>query len=104
MRPLSHVVPAAVAQLLQAAPLSSGKVRFAWRLAVGPAMDRSTRVRLERDALIVEAASPEWAREARRLSGIVLARMQTFMGADAVKRIEVRVVPNTEVRSLNSKD
>jgi len=90
MRPLNAAVPGALASLLRAAPLSPGKVVFAWRTAVGPAMDRVTSVRLDGGVLFVDATSPQWGREVRRSSGIILARLQTLLGAEAVQRIEVR--------------
>src|SRR5262249_25437222 len=37
MRPIAQAIPGAVTELLKAAPLSDGKVSFAWRAAVGPA-------------------------------------------------------------------
>jgi len=90
MRPLNAAVPGALASLLRAAPLSPGKVVFAWRTAVGPAMDRVTSVRLDGGVLFVDATSQQWGREVRRSSGIILARLQTLLGAEAVQRIEVR--------------
>ncbi len=46
MRPLAHALPGALSELLKTAPLSDGKVSFAWRAAVGPALDRVTAVKL----------------------------------------------------------
>ena len=68
MRPLSSAVPGALAELLRGAPLSPGKVTFAWRAAVGPAVERETAVRLEGTTLIVDAATRQWAQEVRRSS------------------------------------
>jgi Dna[CI] antecedent, DciA len=90
MHPLSHAVPAALAEILRAAPLSDGKVSFAWRAAVGPALERVTNVKLEQRVLIVETASPQWSREIMRSSGIILKRLQTLLGAGVVEKIEVR--------------
>jgi hypothetical protein len=90
MKPLIHAVPGALAELLRGAPLSDGKVRFAWRASVGPALQRVTEVKLEHGVLIVETTSAEWAREIRRSSGIILTRLRTLLGEDAVTRIEVR--------------
>jgi len=90
MRPLNQAVPGAIASLLGAAPLSPGKVAFAWRAAVGPAMDRGTAVRLEAGVLLIDAMSPQWAHEMTRSSGIILARMQKMLGAGAVERLQVR--------------
>ena len=90
MRPLSSALPGAIAELLRGAPLSPGKVSFAWRAAVGPALERETSVRLEGGTLIVDAATRQWASEVRRSSGIILRRMHTLLGADAVKDLQVR--------------
>lgn len=90
MRPLTSALPGALAELLRDAPLSPGKVSFAWRAAVGPALERETSVRLEAGTLIVDAASHQWAREVRRSSSIILNRLQTLLGAHAVVSISVR--------------
>lgn len=90
MLPLEHVVPAALAELLRTTPLSDGKVEFAWRTAVGPAIERATRVKLERGVLIVETTSTQWAREVRRSSAMILRRLQDFLGKDTVTSISVR--------------
>ena len=90
MRPLSQALPGALADLLRNAPLSDGKVDFAWRAAVGSAVERVTAVRLDGHVLIVEAGSAQWAREIRRSSGVILTRLQTLLGHDVVERIMVR--------------
>jgi predicted nucleic acid-binding Zn ribbon protein len=75
---------------LRDAPLSDGKVGFAWRAAVGPALERVTKVKLEQKVMIVETTSLQWSREVRRSSPVILTRLQALLGADAVDRIEVR--------------
>ena len=90
MRPLTSALPGALTELLRGAPLSPGKVSFAWRAAVGPAVERGTSVRLENGTLIVDAASRQWAHEVRRSSSIILTRLQNFLGQDAVSAILVR--------------
>ena len=83
-------MPGALAELLRGAPLSDGKVNFAWRAAVGSAVERVTAVRLDGRVLLVEAATSQWAREITRSSGVILTRLQTLLGHDAVERIAVR--------------
>lgn len=83
-------MPGAVIEILRAAPLSDGKVNFAWRSAVGQALERVTAVKLEQRVLIVETASPQWSREILRSSGIILTRLEAFLGAGVVEKIEVR--------------
>jgi predicted nucleic acid-binding Zn ribbon protein len=90
MRPLAHAVPGALMELLRAAPLSDGKVTFAWNAAVGPALERATTVKLERGVLIVDAASAQWSREIRRSSSVILLRLQSLLGKDTVRKLEVR--------------
>jgi hypothetical protein len=90
MRPLSSALPGALAELLRGAPLSPGKVAFAWRAAVGPALERETSVRLEGGTLIVDAATRQWASEVRRASSTILRRMDTLLGPDVVKELSVR--------------
>jgi len=77
-------------ELLRGAPLSDGKVTFAWKAAVGPALERVTSVKLERGVLLVETASPHWAREIRRSSGVILPRLKSLLGDRTVTRIEIR--------------
>ena len=89
MRPLAHALPGALTELLKDQPLSPGKVAFAWRVAVGPGVERVTAVRLESGVLIVEAASIEWAREITRSSRLILSRLRPLLG-DSVERIVVR--------------
>ena len=90
MRPLNSALPGALSELLKDTPLSPGKVSFAWRAAVGAALERETSVRLEAGTLIVDAASAQWAKEVRRSSSMILARLQTLLGAGAVTTISVR--------------
>ena len=82
--------PGAIVALLRDAPLSAGKVSFAWSAAVGPALQRATSVRLEDGVLLVDASSPEWAREVSRSTYIILRRLQQLLGAATVTQIIVR--------------
>lgn len=90
MNPISHALPGALVELLRATALSAGKVDFAWKAAVGPALQRVTSVRLEGDVLVVEASSAQWAREVSRSSRVILTRLQTLLGPDLVDAIQVR--------------
>ncbi len=90
VRPLHHAAAGALPSLVRDAPLSPGKVAFAWRASVGIAFDRGTAVRLEEGTLIVDAASAQWAREVTRSAGVILGRMQALLGSDAVQRLSVR--------------
>jgi predicted nucleic acid-binding Zn ribbon protein len=90
MKPLSHGMPGALTELLRTAPLSEGKVAFAWTAAVGAGLDRATSVKLEHGVLIVETTSAQWSREVQRSAGVILPRLQALLGKDAVRKLEVR--------------
>ena len=90
MKPLSHAMPGAVAELLRTAPLSPGKVEFAWKTAVGPALERTTSVRLEGTQLLVDAVNAQWAGEVSRSSRVILSRLQLLLGKTTVTEITVR--------------
>ena len=92
MRPLSQALPGAVAELLRGVPTSAGKVSFAWRVAVGTGIEWVSSVRLDARTLIVDVTDQRWAREIARSSPVILARLQTLLGREAVTRIEVRTV------------
>jgi hypothetical protein len=90
VQPLNATLPAALARLLAAQPLSPGKVEFAWKAAVGPAVQRVTSVRLEGTELVIEAATADWAREVRRATPVILVRLGTLLGPGVVKGLSVR--------------
>jgi Dna[CI] antecedent, DciA len=96
VRPLTHALPGALRLLLSELPFSSGKVEFAWTAAVGPAVPRTTAVRLENGVLIVETTSAEWTAEIRRASPIILERLRSLLNDQTIERIEVRRIPNQQ--------
>jgi hypothetical protein len=90
-QPLARAVPQAIAALLRSTPMSPGKLEFAWKTVVGPAMDRGTCVRLEGTQLLVEARTAAWAKEVSRSSRMILKRLQTLLGPGVVDELKVRV-------------
>jgi hypothetical protein len=90
MNPIATAVPGAITALLRSSPLSPGKVEFAWSAVVGPALQRVTTVRLEGQVLIVDAASPQWAREVSRSTGLILARLNSLLGDRTILDLLVR--------------
>jgi hypothetical protein len=92
MLAIKYAMPNTVAELMRSAPLSPGKVDFAWRMAVGSSLQRATAIRLEDGVLIVETASAQWSSEVRRSSSVIMSRLQTFLGETTVKRLEIRAV------------
>jgi len=90
MEPLNRVLPAALAVLLREAPLSPGKVQFAWKAAVGPAVARVTDARLlENGVLEVTVVDPAWRREVRRLAPLIRERLMPLLGTDTVTGVTI---------------
>lgn len=76
--------------MLAKQPMSPGKLQFAWRAAVGPALARASTLDL-RDGgrVVVHMSSPEWTRELQRSRPMILERLRALLGKEAVKRLEV---------------
>ena len=90
MEPLSAVVPSAIRTILQRGPMSPGKLRLAWRLAVGPAMDRATKVALLDDGRVeVAAADAAWRREVKRSQAMILSRLQALIGGESPTKLHI---------------
>jgi hypothetical protein len=90
MVPVRDVMPAAVADLVRRAPLSPEKVAFAWRSAVGPAIDRATVIELRDRVLHVRARDAAWQREVERSAALIRSRLDTLLGERVVGYIDVR--------------
>jgi predicted nucleic acid-binding Zn ribbon protein len=90
MQPIGQVLPRALAGLVREAPLSPGKVEFAWRAAVGGAMARTTAARLEDGVMLVDAQTPQWAAAVMRASPLILRRLQDLLGTESVRQIQLR--------------
>jgi hypothetical protein len=74
--------------------MSPGKLRLAWRIAVGAAMDRATSVALLEGACVeVTAADASWRREVKRSQAEILTRLQYLVGEAALKKIRVLTRP-----------
>ena len=89
MVPVRDVMPAAVADLVRRAPLSPEKVAFAWRSAVGPAIDRATVIELRDRVLHVRARDAAWQREVERSAALIRSRLDTLLGERVVGYIDV---------------
>jgi hypothetical protein len=89
--PVHEVVPAALATVLRRAPLTPEKIAFAWRTAVGPAVDRVTTLELKERVLHVHAKDAAWQREVERSAGLIRARLDALLGEGVVRGIDVTV-------------
>jgi len=93
MIPLQQVMPAALASVLRQAPLSPEKVAFAWRTAVGAAIDRASTVELRGSTLAVSVKSDEWRHEIARSAPMIRARLDLVLGSGVVTWIDVAAGP-----------
>jgi len=88
--PAHLLMPSALAVILRKAPLTPEKVAFAWRAAVGPAVDKATSVELQADILRVRAKDAVWRREVERSSPLILARLRTLLGDGVIRFVDVK--------------
>ena len=84
-------MPAVLADVIRKAPLTDEKVAFAWRMAVGPALDKATSARLGSDGTLhVTAESNAWIDAVYASIGLIRSRLAHLLGEDSVKRIACR--------------
>ena len=83
-------MPSALASVLRRAPMTPEKVAFAWRTAVGAAVDRASSVELRGSTLVVVVKSEQWRQEVARSSGMIRARVNLVLGDGVVGWIDVR--------------
>ncbi len=88
---VQRIIPDSLASVLRRAPLTPEKVAFAWRAAVGPAINKVTTVELRGRVLHVRAKDASWQREVERSMGIVRSRMEALLGNAVIGDIRVRV-------------
>ena len=87
--PLQRFMPDVVASVLRKAPLTPEKVAFAWRSAVGPAVDAVTSVELCDGVLRVRARDQAWTKEVQRSAALIQARLGSVLGVGIVRSIQV---------------
>jgi predicted nucleic acid-binding Zn ribbon protein len=85
MQPFQSFAPAVLAEIIRRQPDSAERTRFAWSVAVGPALARVTSVEIRNRNLIVSARDVQWARELERSRDTILPRVQHLLGKDTIK-------------------
>lgn len=88
MLPIQNFSSGVLAEIIRRQPPSAARTRFAWQLAVGPALARATVVDLADGVLSVTAVDRRWLREIDRERPRITARMQELLGRQSVARIE----------------
>lgn len=82
-------MPGALEAVLRRMPLTRDKVAFAWRIAVGPAVDRATTVDLRDSVLHVFAKDPAWHQEIERSMPLIQKRLKALLGDQTVRKIQL---------------
>ena len=103
MDSIAEVAAAAVGSLLKEGPLSEGKLQFAWRLAVGPAIERVSSVSMGPGGVVVVTVSDaRWKKEIARSRETIHRRLAELLGNEAVKRLSIAQSPDRQIaRSPN---
>ena len=83
-------MPRVLSAVLRNAPLSPEKVAFAWRMAVGPALDKASEIVLRQDVLYVRAKDAAWQREIERSAALIRSRLTDLLGEHVVRYIDVK--------------
>ena len=89
MLPIQQFASGVIAEIVRRQPPSKERTAFAWQLAVGPAMARSTTVEVTDGVATVTARDARWGREVSRAADTILARMQHLLGSRAVTSVKV---------------
>ena len=89
MVPLQNFATAVLAEVIRRQPPSAARTTFAWQIAVGSALARSTTVELHAGVVRVRARDLRWAREIERAAPTIVGRMQHLLGAAVVTGIEI---------------
>ena len=91
MIPIQHFSGGVLAEIVRRQPPSAERTAFAWQIAVGPAVARTTTVEVIDGVLSVTARDAQWGREVDRAAPTILPRMQHLLGAQAVTSLKVIV-------------
>ena len=89
MVPLQDLTVGLLGEVIRRQPHSRERTAFAWQLAVGPALARSTTVELDGTVLKVRPRTRQWATEIDRAADTIVKRMQHLLGPRAVTEIEI---------------
>ena len=89
MVPLQNFATSVLADIVRRQPPSDARTSFAWNVAVGHALARSTTVTLSEAVLTVRPRDPRWAKEIERARDTILKRMQHLLGESSVVRMVI---------------
>jgi len=91
MQRSADVAAGVLAEVLARQPMTPGKLSFAWRAAVGPALARATTADLRDGRIVIRASSDAWKREIERSRPVILERLRALLGRAAVRGLEIEL-------------
>ena len=89
MRAIQQFSAGVLAEIVRRQPPSTERSSFAWQIAVGPAISRSTSIEVVDGVILVTARDAHWARAVERATATILPRMQHLLGAQVITAIKV---------------
>ena len=89
MVPIQHFSPGVLAAIVRRQPPSRERTAFAWQIAVGPALARTTTAEIVNGTLRVTPRDAQWGQAVERAAATILPRMQHLLGAQTVTSLTV---------------
>ena len=89
MLPIQQFSSGVLAEIIRRQPPSPERANFAWQMAVGPAIARTTTIDLVDGVILVTARDAHWARAVERGAATILPRMQHLLGAQTISALKV---------------
>ena len=90
MVPLQRFANGVLADVIRRQPSSPERTAFAWQMAVGPSLARSTTIAQQDDVLIVRPRDERWKPELERSADVIVQRLQHLLGRSTIRRLEIR--------------
>ena len=84
-------MPTVLAEVLRKAPLTADKVAFAWRAAVGAAVDNASAIEWRGRVLHVRVKEAAWQREIERSASLIRARLDALLGTGVIRALDVTI-------------
>ena len=89
MLPIQQFSSGVLAEIIRRQAPSAERASFAWQIAVGPAISRTTTIDLVDGVILVTARDAHWGRAVERGAATILPRMQHLLGAQTISALKV---------------
>ena len=103
MQPVGELLPTIYRKLVREAVDEQSLLVALWPVVVGPKVAERTRaVRLYRQTLVVEAASPEWRRQLSSMTWEIVAKLNAATGKEVVTDVQFQVARRPPARAATA--